>query len=91
MQKAMIVGKLGTTLERLVQSHDSGRTWIDRIEQGPYDTHTLATHPKAPKRLYSSAGDGYFDALITENPGIGRPEGLCSNISMGLLSIQAIP
>jgi photosystem II stability/assembly factor-like uncharacterized protein len=47
----------------LVQSHDGGRTWIDRVTQGPYDTHTLATHPKAPRRLYSSAGDGYFESL----------------------------
>jgi photosystem II stability/assembly factor-like uncharacterized protein len=47
----------------LVQSHDGGKTWIDRVEQGPYDTHTLVTHPKAPKRLYSSAGDGYFDSF----------------------------
>ena len=47
----------------LVQSHDGGRTWIDRVEQGPYDTHTLATHPMAPKRLYSSAGDGYFESF----------------------------
>lgn len=47
----------------LVQSHDGGKTWIDRVEQGPYDTHTLATHPKAPKRLYSSAGDGYFESF----------------------------
>jgi photosystem II stability/assembly factor-like uncharacterized protein len=47
----------------LVQSRDGGRTWIDRVEQGPYDTHTLATHPKAPKRLYSSAGDGYFESF----------------------------
>jgi photosystem II stability/assembly factor-like uncharacterized protein len=47
----------------LVQSHDGGKTWIDRVEEGPYDTHTLATHPKAPKRLYSSAGDGYFESL----------------------------
>lgn len=47
----------------LVQSHDCGRTWIDRVEQGPYDTHTLATHPMAPKRLYSSAGDGYFESF----------------------------
>ena len=39
----------------VVQSHDGGKTWIDKIEEGPYDTHTLATHPKAPKRLYSSA------------------------------------
>ena len=47
----------------LVQSHDGGRTWIDRVEQGPYDTHTLATHPMAPKWLYSSAGDGYFESF----------------------------
>jgi photosystem II stability/assembly factor-like uncharacterized protein len=47
----------------LVQSRDGGRTWIDRIKQGPYDTHTLATHRKAPKRLYSSAGDGYFESF----------------------------
>ena len=46
----------------LVQSRDGGRTWIDRVEQGPYDTHTLATHRKAPKRLYSAAGDGYFES-----------------------------
>ena len=36
----------------LVQSRDGGRTWIDRVEQGPYDTHTLGTHQKAPKRLF---------------------------------------
>ncbi|MRN41102.1 MAG: glycosyl hydrolase [Nitrosopumilales archaeon] len=47
----------------LVQSRDGGRTWIDRVEQGPYDTHTLATHQKAPKSLYSSAGDGYFESF----------------------------
>jgi photosystem II stability/assembly factor-like uncharacterized protein len=47
----------------LVQSHDGGRTWIDRVKQGPYDTHTLATHPMAPRRLYSSAGDGYFESF----------------------------
>jgi hypothetical protein len=47
----------------LVQTHDGGRTWIDLVEQGPYDTHTLSTHQKAPKRLYSSAGDGYFESF----------------------------
>ena len=35
----------------LVQSHDGGRTWMDRVEQSPYDTHTLSTHTKAPGRL----------------------------------------
>ena len=48
----------------LVQSRDGGRTWIDRVEQGPYDTHTLGTHQKAPKRLYSSAADRYTDTLV---------------------------
>jgi photosystem II stability/assembly factor-like uncharacterized protein len=47
----------------LIQSHDGGKTWIDRNRQGPYDTHTLATHLKAPRRLYSSAGDGYFESF----------------------------
>jgi photosynthesis system II assembly factor YCF48-like protein len=47
----------------LVRSLDGGRTWIDRVEQGPYDTHTLGTHQNDPKRLYSSAGDGYFESF----------------------------
>jgi photosystem II stability/assembly factor-like uncharacterized protein len=46
----------------LVQSHDGGKTWIDRVQGGPYDTHTLATHKKMPGRLYSAAGDGYFES-----------------------------
>ena len=47
----------------LIQSRDGGKTWIDKSEDGPYDTHTLVTHLKAPKRLYSSAGDGYFESF----------------------------
>ena len=47
----------------LVQSHDGGKTWIDRVEGGPYDTHTLATHKKMPGQLYSAAGDGYFESF----------------------------
>jgi photosystem II stability/assembly factor-like uncharacterized protein len=46
----------------LVQSHDGGRTWIDKVNGGPYDTHTLATHKNMPGRLYSAAGDGYFES-----------------------------
>ena len=33
------------------------------MSTGPYDTHTLLTHKMAPKRLYSAAGDGYFESL----------------------------
>lgn len=46
----------------LVQSHDGGITWIDKVEGGPYDTHTMTTHQKIPGRLYSAAGDGYFES-----------------------------
>jgi hypothetical protein len=46
----------------LVQSHDGGRTWIDKVEGGPYDTHTMTTHKKMPGRLYPAAGDGYFES-----------------------------
>jgi hypothetical protein len=47
----------------LVRTHDGGKTWIDRVGTGPFDTHTLSVHSKVPKRLYSSAGDGYFESF----------------------------
>jgi photosystem II stability/assembly factor-like uncharacterized protein len=46
----------------LVRTFDGGRTWRDRVDGGPYDTHTAATHPLAPGRIYSAAGDGYFES-----------------------------
>lgn len=46
----------------LVRTVDGGRTWRDRVRGGPYDTHTAATHPLAPGRIYSAAGDGYFES-----------------------------
>lgn len=44
----------------LVRSADGGRTWTDRVPDGPADTHTLVAHPDAPGRLYSAAGDGFW-------------------------------
>ena len=46
----------------LVRTLDAGATWEDRVPDGPFDTHTMATHPDAPDRLYSAAGDGYFES-----------------------------
>jgi hypothetical protein len=43
----------------LVRSVDGGRTWTDRVPDGPGDTHTLSVHADAPGRLYSAAGDGF--------------------------------
>ena len=52
----------------LVRSFDGGQTWGDRVPGGPYDSHTLATHPLAPGRIYSAAGDGFMA------PGMGYLE-----------------
>jgi photosystem II stability/assembly factor-like uncharacterized protein len=46
----------------LVSTIDAGRTWRDRVPGGPYDTHELAIHPKAPNTLRVAAGDGYFES-----------------------------
>jgi photosystem II stability/assembly factor-like uncharacterized protein len=46
----------------LISTIDGGRTWRDRVDGGPYDTHELAIHPAAPDTLRSAAGDGYFES-----------------------------
>jgi len=46
----------------LVRTNDWGDTWEDRQPGGPYDTHELVLHPESPGRLYSAAGDGYFES-----------------------------
>jgi len=46
----------------LVRTFDGGQTWTDRVSGGPYDTHTAATHRRARGRVYSAAGDGYFQS-----------------------------
>jgi len=57
-------GRLFVAIEAgaLVRTFDDGRTWHDRVSGGPYDTHRAATHPLAPGRIYSAAGDGYFES-----------------------------
>ncbi len=47
----------------LVRSFDGGSTWHDRVAGGPFDTHTAAAHPVAAGRVYSAAGDGYYESL----------------------------
>lgn len=46
----------------LVSTIDRGRTWRDRVPGGPWDTHELAIHHKAPDTLRVAAGDGYFES-----------------------------
>ncbi len=59
-----VPGRLFVCIEAgaLIRSHDGGETWVDRVSEGPIDTHTLAVREDAPGRLYSAAGDGYFSA-----------------------------
>lgn len=57
-------GRLWVAIEAgaLVSTIDGGRTWRDRVAGGPWDTHELAVHHRAPDRLRVSAGDGYFES-----------------------------
>jgi photosystem II stability/assembly factor-like uncharacterized protein len=45
-----------------VSTVDGGRTWRDRVEGGPWDTHELAIHRDTPNSLRVAAGDGYFES-----------------------------
>ena len=74
----------------LIQSRDGGATWLDRTPDGPFDTHTLATHRLAPGRLYAAAGDGFMRAgdgyasrTIAERRGDGSEMAWSITTSMG--------
>lgn len=58
-------GRLYVAIEAgaLVRTADGGETWMDRVADGPYDTHTAATHREAEGRVYSAAGDGYYESV----------------------------
>lgn len=60
----------------LISSPDGGQTWHDRNPGSPYDTHELASHPKAPGRLWSAAGDGFFESTDGGSSWSRREEGL---------------
>jgi photosystem II stability/assembly factor-like uncharacterized protein len=47
----------------LVETHDGGATWTDRVPTSRRDTHSMATHPDAPGRAYCAAGDGYAETV----------------------------
>lgn len=68
----------------LVRTLDGGRTWTDRVAGGPYDTHTAATHRAAPGRIYSAAGDGYFESADAGNSWRSPQKGLRHRYLVGL-------
>ncbi len=57
-------GELYLSIEfgALLRSFDGGRTFEDRRDGSPLDTHVLRVHPLAPGRLYAATGDGLLTA-----------------------------
>ncbi len=53
---------VGIEAGALVRTDDGGRTWQDRPPGARRDNHTLATHPDAPERVWTAAGDGYAES-----------------------------
>ena len=53
---------VGVEAGALLRTDDAGETWRDRPEGARRDNHSLATHPDAPGRVYSAAGDGYAES-----------------------------
>ena len=45
-----------------VRSVDGGETWEPHPDGARRDNHTIATHPDAPCRVYTAAGDGYAES-----------------------------
>jgi photosystem II stability/assembly factor-like uncharacterized protein len=68
----------------LVRTFDGGRTWRDRVRGGPYDTHTAVTHPFAPGRIYSAAGDGYFESTDAGDSWSSPEDGLKHRYLVGI-------
>src|ERR1700752_1875418 len=75
----------------LVRTSDGGRTWRDRVRGGPYDTHTAVTHPLAPGRIYSAAGDGYFESTDAGDSWRSPEDGLKHHYLVGVAVDPADP
>src|SRR5712672_49276 len=75
----------------LVRTFDGGQTWRDRVRDGPYDTHTAATHALAPGRIYSAAGDGYFESTDAGDSWRSPDDGLRHRYLIGVAVDPADP
>src|SRR5260370_15289101 len=75
----------------LVRTFDGGRTWRDRVRGGPYDRHTAVTHPLAPGRIYSAAGDGYFESTDAGDSWRSPEDGLKHRYLVGVAVDPADP
>jgi len=67
-----------------VRTADAGDTWEDHPEGARRDNHTLATHPDAPGRVYTAAGDGYAESTDGGETWSNPQEGLAHRYVWGL-------
>ncbi|WP_123620130.1 hypothetical protein [Halorubrum sp. CSM-61] len=84
---------VGVEAGALVVTPDAGKTWIDRPEGSRRDNHALATHPDAPDRVYSAAGDGFAESGDRGDSwrAVGREAGLDHGYVWGLAVDPADP
>ncbi len=89
----VVAGRVFVAIEAgaLIHTLDGGRTWMDRVSGGPYDTHTAATHRLAPGRLYSAAGDGYFESADAGSAWTRSVDGLRQRYLVGVAVDPADP
>lgn len=84
-----VSGRLFAAIEAgaLIRSLDGGRTWLDRVPGGPYDTHTLVSRAGDADSLYVAAGDGYYEShdggLTWHQPEAGLDHRYLVDIAVG--------
>ena len=61
---AMHPGELHVAVEAgaLLRSSHRVSFWLGQVKSAPMDTHWLVADPAEPKRLFSAAGDGFFES-----------------------------
>ncbi|MDR5674117.1 BNR repeat-containing protein with probable glycosyl-binding activity [Halalkaliarchaeum sp. AArc-CO] len=75
---------IGIEAGAFVVTRDGGETWDDRPPGARRDNHTIATHPDAPERVYSAAGDGYAESQDAGHTWKQRHDGLEHRYCWGL-------
>lgn len=70
----------------LVQSHDGGATWEDRVSGSRRDNHGLTTSAAAPGSVWAAAGDGYAEShdggATWEHPQTGLDHRYCWSVAV---------
>lgn len=82
---------VGIEAGALVQTHDAGETWEDRVLDSRRDNHSLASHPDAPDRAWAAAGDGYAETHDGGDTWIHPQEGLAHRYCWSVAADAADP